>query len=237
MSEVGIRFYKQRELAQMERHWARVAAEVGAAVEDAFASVENSCGDGCNHCCKLRVEVLPPEAARIVDWVRENLPPKDRQQILDGIKERAAFAEDDPKTYRERSLPCVFVGERGECRVYPIRPMTCRAFGSQDVAVCSGEREDDGKSTYTATPPELAHIVATSGLFWTEFNAAMLSYWQGFPIAVKVTREEVERVMAMQAVLDASYQTRTPILVPAQQGPAEPQERPESAPDTVIGVE
>ena len=80
------------------------------------------CGQGCDHCCKVAVEVFPHEAALLVRMAREagidlDVPRLTRQSGY-GIE-----------TWREqpsRDKACVFLDDDGACRVYEFRPNACR---------------------------------------------------------------------------------------------------------------
>ena len=204
-----IRFYKQAELRAIERGYKEAARVIHDDIDTTFASVTTDCKKGCSHCCYLKVEVLPPEAAIIVDYVRNTFPPAVRQRMLDRLKENAvAEVFSTPKEYRQKALPCAFLGDDGTCAIYDVRPITCRGFGSTNVKVCSLEQEDDKQTTFSAAPQSLLMLVATSGLFWTGMAGACLSYWMGLPIEVAVSEDDMKKVHALRQELDASLARR-----------------------------
>jgi Fe-S-cluster containining protein len=206
-----IRIYKQRELRFIEAGYKKAVAPVYEDIAQTLASVEDvACRKGCAHCCKLKVEVLPPEVAIIVDHVRNNFPPALRQSILDKLKSNSVVESTaDANEYREADLRCAFLGGDDLCMVYDVRPMNCRAFGSTNVNVCNLSEPDDEKTTFSATPDSMMMLVATSGLFWTGFHQAALDYWMGLPITVTVTDEQMEVVLAVRQLLDKAHQDGT----------------------------
>ena len=89
--------------------------------KDAEAFAERaclSCPVGCGDCCEnADVEVTRTEADLIARYVKEQKP---------DIEDRLRNAISDPK----RS-DCIFYDRANDkhCMVYPVRPLTCRAFG------------------------------------------------------------------------------------------------------------
>lgn len=82
---------------------------------DAFAEkvatrrpADLECRRGCSGCCAPGLTVSPVEAAAI----REHL------EAADGLPERGT----DPEA-------CAFLTPRGECSIYPARPLVCRTQG------------------------------------------------------------------------------------------------------------
>ena len=77
-----------------------------------------SCPVGCGDCCEnADVEVTRSEADLIARYVKKQKP---------DIEDRLREAISDPK----RS-DCIFYDRANDkhCMVYPVRPLTCRAFG------------------------------------------------------------------------------------------------------------
>jgi Fe-S-cluster containining protein len=217
-----IRIYKQNELRFVERGYKAAVAPIYEDLDVAFASVDGAaCTKGCSSCCRLYVEVLPPEIAIIIDYVRNNFPPALRAEILEKLR-RNSVEENlrDKADYRQANLPCAFLNEdNGECRVYDVRPITCRSFGSTNVNVCDLIEPDDGMTTFRVAPQSLLMLVASSGLFWTGMHEAALAYWMGLPVEVVVSEDQVNTVMSLRAALDKAKRDGTPVqfgIVPSE---------------------
>jgi len=80
------------------------------------------CHRGCSYCCHGPVEISPHEAALLVRVARETGIAMDRARL----ERQSRYAMD---TWRQQPAPdtaCVFLGEDGACKVYPLRPNACR---------------------------------------------------------------------------------------------------------------
>lgn len=75
-----------------------------------------SCSAGCFGCCQSDLSVSPIEARFIEDWLTAH--PDVRAKITNGIQ-----MKNDP-------LFCSFLDNRGECAIYPARPIICRSHGA-----------------------------------------------------------------------------------------------------------
>jgi Fe-S-cluster containining protein len=95
-----------------------------------------ACQEGCDWCCYLTVGTAAPEVLRIIEYLRQTLPPEEFQ----ATKERIISADELKKSRKadrvtEPPLPCpLLVNHR--CSVYPVRPLTCRGCNSRDPEPC-----------------------------------------------------------------------------------------------------
>ncbi len=87
-----------------------------------------ACTAGCHSCCLPDLSVARIEAAHIRAWLAEN--PEALARV------RAALAERPHGHTR-----CALLDTSGQCTIYPVRPMLCRAHGVP-VRVREGERLD-----------------------------------------------------------------------------------------------
>jgi len=100
-----------------------------------------ACREGCSFCCFNQVELTPPEALLIGDYVARNFS----REAQDGLMARVARAlclkagKSQKKLARLRQqLPCpLLVG--GRCSVYGVRPLVCRAMHAFDAGACEQE--------------------------------------------------------------------------------------------------
>lgn len=97
------------------------------------------CQPGCSWCCiGIRVGVTAPEALLIAESLRRDCSPEE----LDELKQHVGAAADrshglSVDEYAEQQLRCPFLdAPSGECAVYDVRPMACRAHASFDAQAC-----------------------------------------------------------------------------------------------------
>lgn len=93
------------------------------------------CAAGCAFCCHLAVAVPPGVAEMIADHVVATFTAEARSALLVRLQsaEALAWAAADPTTLRHR---CPLLGEDSRCTVYPVRPISCRAFTSPSATRC-----------------------------------------------------------------------------------------------------
>jgi Fe-S-cluster containining protein len=106
--------------------------------ESAAASGDGriACSKGCNYCCHMRVVVTAPEVLRIAAFVKEAFSVEDRAALA----RRVAETDDQARGMGDEEwgwarLPCPLL-VAGECSVYSVRPLDCRAYNSCSVAAC-----------------------------------------------------------------------------------------------------
>jgi Fe-S-cluster containining protein len=103
-----------------------------------------SCRRGCSACCNIRVSITEDEADLLYDVVvREKIEVD--QELL---RQQAPWTEDDyPKYFASGQARCVFLDpERGECRVYDVRPMACRSYYVvSDPEMCKPDPDGGGR--------------------------------------------------------------------------------------------
>ena len=104
------------------------------------SDVSFACKKGCSHCCNLRVEVLPPEAFLIANFIRL-IPDDSRVEVFKKLEIHAAYAAG--KTFLEYNKPCPFLAEDASCSIYSVRPHKCRAYQSTNLSSCETTRDAD----------------------------------------------------------------------------------------------
>lgn len=123
----------------------RCDARIAGRLEKTGAQV--SCSEGCSACCRQLVLISPLERLAIQDYLIHNpeLAEKSASRSRWWLGEttkavgsqlealRAAEGYLDPLPGGELELavwnlqlPCVFLDEGGRCRIYPVRPFSCR---------------------------------------------------------------------------------------------------------------
>lgn len=99
--------------------------------------VQAACRRGCSMCCHMPVQVLPPEAFALADWLRRNRTAAQLEAVLARLRDNARRTRELGAAARQRSnLPCALLGEDGACTAYEARPAQCRQFHSTDLATC-----------------------------------------------------------------------------------------------------
>ena len=95
------------------------------------------CGEGCAACCRLKVFVHPTEAEAIVTVLGERLSASERDDLACRVRETAERAQGlDAGAWRRARLACAFLDDADRCRIYPVRPVKCRAHVSRDGRAC-----------------------------------------------------------------------------------------------------
>jgi len=96
-----------------------------------------ACKSGCSFCCCGHVSVLPIEAFHIAVSSRPKSPRDGTGDITEKVE--AYLGQVSHLSLWERSqkvIPCAFLGEVGECRIYSERPLVCRLHHSVDAGKC-----------------------------------------------------------------------------------------------------
>jgi Fe-S-cluster containining protein len=86
------------------------------------SSREIKCGKGCDHCCKVPVEVFPQEAALLIAAARQAGIRLD----TDRLHRQSRHVIESWREQNPADRACVFLGSDGACRVYESRPNACR---------------------------------------------------------------------------------------------------------------
>ncbi|MDG2522580.1 YkgJ family cysteine cluster protein [Caulobacter segnis] len=109
---------------------------VGLAYGEHFPNQRSiDCAAGCAACCHLAVATPPGVAAMIASYITAHFTDEERGALMARLRDAAAIVEaaDDPARLR---LRCPLLGPDERCGVYPVRPISCRAFTSPSRALC-----------------------------------------------------------------------------------------------------
>ena len=95
-----------------------------------------ACGPGCPFCCHVRLTASPPEILLVADHLRKTWP----AAKLDALKKKLANLDrltrgKDAEAREAMRLPCPMLIDNS-CGVHAVRPISCRAVASVDVAAC-----------------------------------------------------------------------------------------------------
>ena len=99
------------------------------------------CQLGCHFCCFNQIELTPPEAFLMGDYLDRQFSPQEKNQLRDNLTATLKRKSGQSKTEiarRRMDFPCPLLRD-GRCAVYPVRPLVCRAMHSFDAARCEKE--------------------------------------------------------------------------------------------------
>lgn len=95
-----------------------------------------ACHAGCDHCCVVNVSISLLEGLAIVRFLNR-MEPSVRSSILEKLDllwSRIRGLDDEERLALRNC--CAFLGDDGLCRIYPARPLFCRAATSTDPEAC-----------------------------------------------------------------------------------------------------
>ncbi len=111
-----------------------------------------ACGKGCSYCCYQPVGITLAEARTIALFI-PSLPEDLRKDSLKRLKRQKNLT---PAKYGTNTVnkkyPCPFLHEDGSCRIYDVRPLTCRRYTSTSVEVCKAKLEGDTTQKVSLIP-------------------------------------------------------------------------------------
>lgn len=146
---------KPRSLKRILSMTKRALARADGAIDDATAAVPPplpiACGPGCPYCCHIRLTASPPEMLLVLTHILETWDAPALSALRQKVKNIDGLTRglDDDARARLR-LPCPLLKD-GSCAVHAVRPLSCRAFASVDVAACKAayaSRMASGVPTY-----------------------------------------------------------------------------------------
>jgi Fe-S-cluster containining protein len=149
------------ELQRLPHAVMRFHARVDAMLEETHRNhaVEVACKRGCSLCCHMQVEILPPEAFALAEWLKRHRTPAQLASITARLADNARRTRELGIEGRKRAnIACALLGDDGACTAYEARPAQCRRFHSTDLARCESSYarpEDD--SILSPAHPAVAH--------------------------------------------------------------------------------
>jgi Fe-S-cluster containining protein len=97
-----------------------------------------ACQTACHYCCFNQVEITPPEALAIGEYVERTFTPEEKARLMQELDRAITFKSGKSKlaiAALRQELRCPLLRD-GRCAVYEVRPLICRAMHSLDVAQC-----------------------------------------------------------------------------------------------------
>lgn len=96
-----------------------------------------ACAAGCGSCCMVNVSVLEPESINISRYLKHTLADDERELLLLSMKKMVNhICNVDEEERIAMRKNCVFLSEKGECTIYPVRPLLCRSITSINAQDC-----------------------------------------------------------------------------------------------------
>ena len=126
----------KRLLVMMKKSLARIEALIARVNKLVPTPQPIACGPGCPYCCHILLTVSPPEILLVADHLRQTWP----AAKLDALKVKLANLDrlthgQDAETREAMRLPCPMLVDNS-CGIHQVRPISCRAVASTDVAAC-----------------------------------------------------------------------------------------------------
>lgn len=147
--------------------------------------LQRGCYAGCSWCCHLHVDCTPVEAEAIAIYLRATLGEAELSALSTHVQETAnRLASLDAKSRLPLKVPCSMLTEDGYCRIYPVRPFSCRGFNSVSADACKQSFGEIGATTpidlwqattFFAVMQGVIDALAEKGILQplTEFNVAL----------------------------------------------------------------
>jgi Fe-S-cluster containining protein len=149
------------------------------------------CKQGCAWCCTVQVSVTSSELRSIFYYVKERFSEQAYQDLRSRVMETSRKSDeifgtqnqsgyiaryrvahertldmDAPRKRATAQLPCPFLVSN-KCSIYPVRPLLCRGYTSQNVESC--------KDIETNLVPHNVFILAVSKGLWSGLGAFEIS--------------------------------------------------------------
>jgi Fe-S-cluster containining protein len=139
------------EMVALARDAMAATSRMGAALLARAPAGAVACRAGCDHCCYQSVGVTPPEALAIFDHLSQTRAEDQLARLA--AQAAARRAETRGLTAAQRfspAHPCLFL-EGGQCTIYEVRPLSCRAMNSLDAGECERRlRDPEARAAFVA---------------------------------------------------------------------------------------
>ncbi len=99
------------------------------------------CKAGCPWCCYVRLTASVPEVLAVLNYIRETFSAVEVAALKRKVANVDGYTRGlDGEARARLRLPCPLLKD-GSCSVHPVRPFSCRAVASTDVAACQRAHE------------------------------------------------------------------------------------------------
>jgi Fe-S-cluster containining protein len=210
--------------------WAEMRPAIESRRQPGFA-----CTAGCAWCCHQQVALEPVEAIAIARHVDTKFTPEERTAVRQRIDALAGRTKGmNNLAWARLKTPCAFLVE-GQCSIYEVRPLRCRAVFSRDADHCRWAMENPdayfdhrahrlGSGPY---PLEPRHIIdaALTGFAVAERDFGLSWKTLTLMAAIKILLDQpdaAERYLAGEAVLAPALLPEDEDTAPVSPAPASP---------------
>jgi hypothetical protein len=155
-----------------------------------------ACGPGCPFCCHIRLTVSAPELLLVADHLRRTWS----AQRLEALKTKLANLDRltrgrDAEAREAMRLPCPMLVDNS-CAVHEVRPTSCRAVASVDVAAC---RQSYDSRMNDPVPQVTLQLNAANGVGYGVIAGLIDA---GFPV------ENIEFIAGLRIALETENAAR-----------------------------
>ena len=170
-----------------------------------------ACGANCPYCCHIRLTASPPEILAVADHLRRSLDGDSLEKTKLRIANMDHLTHGKGEARREAMrLPCSMLVE-GSCAIHPVRPISCRAVASVDVAACQRAyaarmAEPVPQVRLQATAADGVGYGLIAGLAESGYEVENVEFNAGLNIAMQ-DEDAAERWLAGESVFRAAIAT------------------------------
>lgn len=155
---------------------------------------EAACQPGCAHCCHLRVGASIPEVLVLFSGLKSQATAEGLEYFRGKIMAISGKGDDDAWWRREK-IACPFLDTRNRCLIYDLRPFSCRAYHSLDMAACQEGFETGKEMNIPCFPLYRSFTDMYSTVFIrTLARKGLASYQVGFVKALALLFRDEQRI-------------------------------------------
>lgn len=183
-SELSKELNNAENLGEAARHAMLILDEATHAMRTSFPhQPKRDCRDGCSACCHLFVSVPPGVIELVTDYIHNTFSKDEQDALIPRLKTAAAKIE-TAKTITEVRARCPLLDRQDRCSIYPVRPLSCRAFTSSDVSRCHAMVFENDQQTEISIGQDPGHfrlhVEATKALEHTAVKRGLDGRQKGF---------------------------------------------------------
>jgi Fe-S-cluster containining protein len=148
----------EKQLKRLGRRTLQVYRELDPIAQKTATTMKATCSKGCAHCCYLLSLISLPEAVAIAERLLTRPEWQTQYSHLLRILYEHVNVLANPDlsgaSYFAAKIPCVFLGTDKTCRIYDVRPTSCRYhYVISDPKHCSPDAEDlDKRASIDSLP-------------------------------------------------------------------------------------
>ena len=130
-----------RTIKMVKRAFKRAGKAVAEVLKQVPPPAPIQCKAGCPWCCYIRLTASVPEVLAVLDYIRETFTAAELARLKRKVANIDGYPRGlDGEARARLGLPCPLLKD-GSCSVHTVRPLSCRAVASVDVAACRRAHE------------------------------------------------------------------------------------------------